>query len=71
MKYIIRNGDQVVNTIEADEIFCEAYCSAHGYTYEMQRIEPDPEPEPSELDQLRAQVAELQNQILTMRLGGI
>ena len=29
------------------------------------------EPEPTEVDQLRAQVADLQNQILTMRLGGI
>lgn len=29
-----------------------------------------PEPEPTEIKQLRAQVADLQNQILTMRLGG-
>lgn len=29
-----------------------------------------PEPEPTEIEQLRAQVADLQNQILTMRLGG-
>mgnify|MGYP001625682683 FL=1 len=28
-------------------------------------------PPDTELDQLRAQVADLQNQILTMRLGGI
>lgn len=33
---------------------------------------PEPvEPEPTEVDQLKAQVADLQNQILTMRLGGI
>ena len=32
----------------------------------------DPEPpQPSEVDTLKAQVADLQNQILTMRLGGI
>ena len=33
---------------------------------------PEPvEPEPTEIDQLKAQVADLKNQILTMRLGGI
>lgn len=33
---------------------------------------PEPvELEPTEVDQLKAQVADLQNQILTMRLGGI
>lgn len=31
---------------------------------------PTPDPEPTEIEQLRAQVADLQNQILTMRLGG-
>ncbi len=31
---------------------------------------PSPDPEPTEVEQLRAQVADLQNQILTMRLGG-
>ena len=35
------------------------------------KVGPDPEPEVSEVDQLKAQVADLQNQILTMRLGGI
>lgn len=32
--------------------------------------EPEPEPEQTEVEQLQAQVADLQNQILTMRLGG-
>lgn len=32
--------------------------------------EPGPAPEPSEVDVLKAQVADLQNQILTMKLGG-
>lgn len=32
---------------------------------------PAPEPEPTEVEQLRDQVADLQNQILTMRLGGL
>ena len=37
-----------------------------------ERPEPEPvEPEPTEIDQLKAQVADLQNQIFTMRLGGI
>lgn len=31
---------------------------------------PVPDPEPTEIEQLRAQVSDLQNQILTMRLGG-
>lgn len=32
--------------------------------------EPEPEPEPTETDLLKQQIADLQNQILTMRLGG-
>lgn len=31
---------------------------------------PEPDPKPTEIEQLQAQVADLQNQILTMRLGG-
>lgn len=31
---------------------------------------PEPEPEPTETDLLKQQIADLQNQILTMRLGG-
>ena len=31
---------------------------------------PEPDPELTEIEQLRARVADLQHQILTMRLGG-
>ena len=39
-----------------------------GDTY----LPPEPEPPaPTEIEQLQAQVSDLQNQILTMRLGGL
>lgn len=37
---------------------------------DMPGPEPEPAPEPTVIEQLRDQVADLQNQILTMRLGG-
>ena len=52
---IIQNGE-VINIIVADEAFCKAYCEKHGYTYALM-LEPEPEiAEPTELEQLRADV---------------
>ena len=45
MRYRILNGQELVNTIEAEEPFVVGYCARNGYTFEM---EPDPEPEPEQ-----------------------
>ena len=52
---IFQNGEQI-NTIVADEAFVSAYCAEHGYTYEAVTPEPVPEPAPTEVEQLRADV---------------
>ena len=52
---IFENGTEI-NTIVADEDFVIPYCEENGYTYE---VLPEPEPvtpEPTEMEQLRADV---------------
>lgn len=64
MTYKILNGTTLVNTIEASEAFCKAYCAAMGYTFEACVEVPQPEPEPqptvedliTENDLLKAQL---------------
>ena len=68
MDYMLFQNDEYITSIVAKEDFVKAYCQEKGYTYK--RVPNVPEPEPTEVEQLRAQVADLQNQILTMRLGG-
>ena len=47
MVYEIYSGEELVNTIVADEDFVSSYCEANGYTY-AERVEtPAPDPEPS------------------------
>lgn len=59
MRYKILKDGECVNTIVADEDFCKDYCERNGFTYEADSL-PDPEPvpeaEPTELEQLRADV---------------
>ena len=51
MKYKIFKGNELINTIVADETFCSSYCADNGYTYElMPEPEPIPEPERPESD---------------------
>lgn len=45
MRYKIFLDGELINTIVADEAFCQAYCEEMGYTYELEEI-PEPEPEP-------------------------
>lgn len=56
MDYYIYENGQRINTIVADEAFVSAYCAEHGYTYEAVTPEPVPEPAPTEVEQLRADV---------------
>ena len=56
MDYYIYENGQLINTIVADEAFVSAYCAENGYTYEAVTPEPVPEPAPTEVEQLRADV---------------
>ena len=75
MRYCIVTDGIIVNIIVCDS---DETASQFGAvpSYDGARIgapydpPPPPEPGPTEVEQLRAQVADLQNQILAMRLGG-
>lgn len=75
MDYLIVTDNTITNIIVcADDTTAASFGAVHSY--DGARIgdpydpPPAPDPEPTEVEQLRAQVADLQNQILTMRLGG-
>lgn len=55
MRFEILSNDQIINTIEADECFTAAYCQSNGYTYKEAPLS-EPEPEPTQLDRVEAQV---------------
>lgn len=48
--YNLYSGDELVNTIVADEEFVVSYAEEMGYTYELVPEEPRPEPAPPEED---------------------
>ena len=75
MDYCILDGGVIANIIVcADDAAAASFGAV--LSYDRARIgdpydpPPAPNPEPTEVEQLRARVADLQNQILTMRLGG-
>ena len=80
MKYAIIDENRTITNIIEVEPELAADFDAHylgdapigiGDTYpETDFPLPEPEHEPTETEILQAQVADLQNQILTMRLGG-
>ena len=75
MDYLILTDNTITNIIVCDD---DATATSLGAvpSYDGARIgdaynpPPEPEPEPTETDLLKQQIADLQNQILTMRLGG-
>ena len=72
---ILSDANTIINIIACENDDTAAQLGAVP-SYDGARIgdpynlPPEPDPEPTEIEQLRAQVADLQNQILTMRLGG-
>lgn len=58
MDYNVYKDDVIVNIVTADETFIKKYCAVNGYTYEEieREIVPEPEPAPSQLDIIEAQV---------------
>lgn len=75
MDYLILTDNTITNIIVCDDDATAASLGAVP-SYDGARIgdaynpPPEPEPEPTETDLLKQQIADLQNQILTMRLGG-
>ena len=51
--YKIFENDKVINTIEANAAFCEAYCEKHGFAYELIPT-PAVEPEPTDTEVINA-----------------
>lgn len=56
MIYRILKDGQEVNAIVADPVFVAAYCEKYGYTYELVREAVAFEDEPTELEQMRADI---------------
>ena len=75
MDYLIVSDDIITNIIVcADDATAASFGAVPSYEGARIGDAYDPplasDPEPTEIEQLRAQVADLQNQILAMRLGG-
>ena len=47
MRYKLFKNGEYVNTIICDADFCEKYCEANGYTYEVEVLPDEPTPEPA------------------------
>lgn len=56
MVYEIFKDGESINTIVADETFVKTYCEENGYTYTeiIREDTPGAEPEPTEMERLRA-----------------
>lgn len=68
---IFLNGE-LINTIVASEEFCEKYCSANGYTYELMpepEPEPEPTPEPTEADDTASMLVDHEFRLTLLELG--
>lgn len=69
MKWKLFEGETLVNTIEAQEDFCVAYCKEMGYTYEL-IPEPGPEPEePTAEEDLMSMTVDHEYRITMLELG--
>lgn len=64
MQYEIFHNGEIVNTIEADEEFCAAYCQEMGYTYRL-RAEQN-EPEATETQVLGREITDLNLEQIAM-----
>ena len=64
MQYEIFKDLELVNTIEADEEFCAAYCQEMGYTYRL-RAEQN-EPAPTETQVLGREITDLNLEQIAM-----
>lgn len=58
MRYNIYNNGKLINTIVADENFCQNYCYKNGYTYEIieSTSHPEENKEVTPMEQLRADI---------------
>ena len=54
-RYNVYDGNELVNSIEANFLFVSAYCQSAGYTFEEAPLPEPVEPEPTQLDRVEAQ----------------
>lgn len=54
-RYNVYDGNELVNSIEANFPFVSAYCQSTGYTFEEAPLPEPVEPEPTQLDRVEAQ----------------
>ncbi len=54
-RYNVYDGNELVNSIEANFLFVSAYCQSTGYTFEEAPLPEPVEPEPTQLDRVEAQ----------------
>lgn len=64
MQYEIFHNEELMNTIEADEEFCAAYCQEIGYTYRL-RAEQN-EPAPTEAQVLGREITDMNLEQIAM-----
>lgn len=64
MQYEIFHNGELMNTIEADEEFCAAYCQEMGYTYRL-RAEQN-KPAPTETQVLGREITDLNLEQIAM-----
>lgn len=63
---IFQNGTEI-NRIAAYEAFAVQYCEEHGYTYELEPEQPEPQSEPPATEE---RVSALESAMLAMMMGG-
>ena len=54
-RYNVYDGNELVNSIEANFLFVSAYCQSAGYTFEEAPLPEPVEPEPTQLDRVESQ----------------
>lgn len=54
-RYNVYDGNELVNSIEANFLFVSAYCQSTGYTFEEAPLPEPVKPEPTQLDRVEAQ----------------
>lgn len=69
MDYRVFNGNNLVNTVTANEQFIKQYCEKHGYTYEAIERVSDAETEPTAQDDTDAILIDHEYRLTLLELG--
>lgn len=69
MNFKIFDGENLINTIEASEAFCTAYCKKNGYTFEEVPNTSIIETELTEADDTAAMLVDHEYRLTLLELG--